>query len=210
MTDSMNELNESVFDAIAKDPDAFLVFYGEMLLRDWGDNSAGESVEFWLSGDGAHPFKNFKSSKRSVGGSRFIAFVVEVDDDESFVNQAQKNKLKKAIGETVRNGKHSQHAALVCKQTDFHQYIVNRVKRLDPEQKRLFATTLPHGLYTEMTKSKMQILLDDEVKGELFAKLFLYWWAGIKSRRELDYSPKKFEAFREIENDYFNWNSSRV
>lgn len=202
--------NESIFDAIARDPEAFLVYYGEMLLKDWGDNSAGESVEFWLNGDGAHPFKNFKSSKRSVGGSRFVAFVVEIDDDESFVNQAQKNKLKKAIGETVRNGKHSQQCALVCKQNDFHNYLVGRVKRLEPEQKRLFATTLPHGLYTEMTKTKMLVLLEEPEKGELFAKMFLYWWCGMKSRRELDYSPKKFNAYRQIQDDYFNWNSTRA
>lgn len=206
----MSETNESIFDAIAREPDAFLVYYGEMLLRDWGDNSSGESVEFWLNGDGAHPFKNFKSSKRSVGGTRFIAFIVEVDDDESFVNQTKKTALKKAISETVRNGKHSQGAALICKQPEFHKYLTQRVTRLDPEQKRLFATTLPHGLYTDITKTKMQILVDEPEKGELFAKCFLYWWCNMKSRRELDYAPKKFEAYRQIQEDYFNWNSTRV
>jgi len=206
----MSELNESVFDAIGRDPDAYLVFYGEMLLKDWGDNSAGESAEFWLTVDGAHPFKNFKSSKRSVGGSRFIAFIVEVDDDESFVNQDKKNEIKNAITSAVRNGKHSQGAAMLCKEPDFHQYLIKRLTRLQPEEKRLFAMTLPHGLYAEITKTKMQVLTDDKIKGELFAKMFIYWWCDIKSRRELDYSPKKFDAYHQVSNDFYNWKSAHV
>lgn len=203
-------LSESIFDAIVREPDNFTVYFGEILLKDWADNAAGESVEFWLNGEGAHPFKNFKSSKRSIGGSRFLAFVVEIDDDETPINQRQKQAVKKAISEKVRNGKHSQGAALMCKTAEFHAYLIHRVGRLDPDQKRIFAATLPHGLYSEMVQSKMRVLLDEPEKGELFAKLFLYWWCGMKSRRELDYSPKKFNFYREINEDFFKWNSSRV
>ena len=161
-------------------------------LKDWADNAIGESVEFWLNGDGAHPFKNFKSSKRTPGGSRFLAFVIEIDDDETPINQKQKAALKTAISETVRNGKHSQGAALMCKNPDFHTYLVHRITRLNPDQKRIFAANLPHGLYSEMVNTKMKVITDDPDKGELFSKLFLYWWCSMKSRRELDYSPKKF------------------
>lgn len=202
--------NESIFEAIASDPDQFVVYFGEVLLKDWADNAAGESVEFWLNGEGAHPFKTFKSSKRTAGGNRFLAFVVEIDDDETPINQIQKQAVKKALSEKVRNGKHSQGAALLCKQADFHKFLVHRLTRLDPDQKRIFAATLPHGLYSEMVNTKMTIITDNPDKGELFAKLFLYWWAGMKSRRELDYSPKKFNFYQEIKNDYFNWISRNV
>lgn len=200
----------SIFDAITKEPDAFTVYYGEMCLKDWADNAAGESVEFWLDGVGVHPFKHFKSSKRSVGGSRFLAFVVEIDDDQTPINQKQKEAIKQAISNKIRNGKHSQEAALICKQTEFHRYLITRIGRLDPDEKRIFAATLPHGLYSEMVSTKMQIITDDPSKGELLSKLFLYWWCDMKSRRELDYSPKKFNFYQEVKDDYFKWNSGNV
>ena len=202
--------NESIFDAITRDPDAFSVYYGEILLKDWADNAAGESVEFWLNGTDAHPFKNFTSSKRTAGGSRFLAFIVEIDDDETPINQKQKHALKQAISEKIRNGKHSQGAALMCRTIDFHVYLIQRIARLDPDQKRIFAANLPHGLYSEMVSTKMKVITDDPDKGEMFAKLFLYWWCGMKSRRELDYSPKKFNFYNQIIQDFYKWNSSNV
>lgn len=199
----------TVLEAIAKDPDAYIVHFGEVLLKDWADNVAGESVEFWLdSSGGAHPFKPFKASRRVPGGSRFIAFVVEINDDETPISQVQKERIKSAMGDKVKSAKHSQSAAILCQDQAFHSFLAEKALNLPTEQKHILSAIFPPGLYSEIVGTKMAIVTTDKVKGEEFAKCFLYWFCGMTSRRELDYSPKKFEAFRSLREEFYLWGAS--
>jgi len=201
---------KSIMDIIAEDPAKYMVYYGEALLRDWADNAQGESVELWLDGQATvHPFKQFKASKRTPGGTRFIIMAIEITDDEKPVNQEQRRAVEQAMQNHMKGSKHSQAAAMLCKELDFHIYIRHRLSLLEPTAKRAFTATLPHGLFSVISSTKAEIINNDPVIGEQTAKLFLYWYCGITSRRELDYKPKSFNEFAAVRDDYYKWQASR-
>lgn len=201
---------KDILDTVAENPEEYLVYYGEMSLKDWADNAQGESAEFWLDGQqDIHPFKPFKHSKRTPGGARFIALFIEIADDDKPVNQEQRKRVENALLGHVKGAKHAQAAGMTCKEKAFHEYLIVRSTRLDPQEKRAFTATLPHGLYKSMVETKMKIILDDPIVGEEFAKHFLYWHCAIRSRRDLDRKPKSFNEFSNLRDDYYKWQASR-
>lgn len=73
------------------DAGAHIAFSGEMILLRWGESSnAGRTVSFQLDNDSIeHPFKRFDvgATKTKTAGKRFMAVLVEIDDQELPVSQ---------------------------------------------------------------------------------------------------------------------------
>lgn len=69
-----------------------IAFEGEVMLLQWAESSTrGRTVTFLLNEDDeSHPFREFsiKSGKRA--GQRFMAVLVEIDDQEQPVRQEQR------------------------------------------------------------------------------------------------------------------------
>lgn len=203
-------MSTNILEQIANDPEAYMVYFGEVLLRDWADNSQGESVEFWLDSDGeVHPFKKFKCNKRTPGGSRFLIMAIEIDDDEEAINQDMKRRVQNAMSGHIKGGKHSQAAAMLCKDVNFHEYIVHKLQRLPPAEKRVFSGTLSHSLFSQLMATDMRIVMENPTVGEELTVQFLYWWCSISSRRELDFKAKAFSEYQILRDEFYNWQSAK-
>jgi len=62
-----------------------IAFQGEVMLLGWADTSTrGKTVTFQLPEDGdmEHPFRHFTLKAAKRAGQRFMAVLVQVDDDE--------------------------------------------------------------------------------------------------------------------------------
>lgn len=203
----MTEAQEIV-ESIEENLSDFLVYYGEVLLKDWGDNSQGASAAFWLDGERhTHPLKGHKSNSRNPGGSRFMMMLVEVADDNTIINQQAKDRIMNSMNNHMKGGAISKRAGILCKDQAFHQFLKWKASMLDPGQKHALSSEIPHGLGQEMTKTKFKCL-EDEHKGEQFAKHFVYWFCSMHSRRELDYRPKAAQAWMDLESEFVNWGAS--
>lgn len=91
-----------------------IAFKDEMLLLRWGDNSRdGQTVTFQLPGEHEiHPFKHSPSGKKT--GKRYMAVLVEINDDETPVVQKPKG------------GPLSKEAAGLCKRQDFQEFVAEQ------------------------------------------------------------------------------------
>lgn len=83
-----------------------IAFRDELMLLNWAESSArGRTVTFQLNEEGeAHPFKDFTIRQGKRAGQRFMAVLVQIDDDEQPVEQRVTS---------------SQQAAILCKSPDF-------------------------------------------------------------------------------------------
>ena len=95
------------------DAEKVVAFHGEVMLLQWAESSTrGRTATFLLSDEGeAHPFRDFSIKSGKKAGQRFMAVLVELDDDEQPVEQRQR---------------YSQLAFLYCRDPIFWQWASER------------------------------------------------------------------------------------
>ncbi len=91
-----------------------IAFQGEIMLLNWAESSTrGRTVTFLLSEDGeSHPFKDFTIRQGKRAGQRFMAVLVQIDDNEQPVQQPTQRL--------------SQTAAVMCKDPEFWTWASSR------------------------------------------------------------------------------------
>lgn len=95
-----------------KDPE-LVVYCNEVMLAGWNDSQTqGMSVTMWLAEDKmGHPFEGFDRK------SEFMVVLVELDEDETPINQKTRAKVEAA---SVKPSERlSYRAAMLCKNPDF-------------------------------------------------------------------------------------------
>lgn len=92
-----------------------VAFQEEMMLLGWAESSTrGRTVTFLLNEDSEeHPFKGFTMKQGKRAGQRFMVVGVEINDDETAVEQPKEPRL-------------SQQAAILCRDKLFWQFIGER------------------------------------------------------------------------------------
>ncbi len=103
-TDEINEADDSLSSIIA--------YRGELMLTGWSDTSTrGRTVTFLVPEDSPeHPFKSFQLRQGKRSGTRFMAVLVQIGDDELPVEQQQQTHTL------------SQQAAILCKDPRFYHW----------------------------------------------------------------------------------------
>ena len=92
-------------------PTASFEYNGEFMLKGWADNSAGWSVQFMVDLEkDLHPFMGFRRPDKEAQGSRFMMALVELDDDDTPIDQEKRERLARAH----RRGKKAQTLSNVC------------------------------------------------------------------------------------------------
>lgn len=110
---------------------AHLISYqGEAMLSNWSETAAaGRKVEFWLP-EGAdapdeHPFKYYTRRLRGSPGTRFQMVLVEIDDDDKPLPRGTgEAKPRLTQGGELVGGAIAKHAGRLCKDSDFHEYMM--------------------------------------------------------------------------------------
>lgn len=90
-----------------------IAFQGELMLLNWAESSTrGRTVTFLLDDDGeSHPFRDFTIRQGKRAGQRFMAVLVQIDENEQPVQQR-------------RTG--AQRAAVLCKDPEFWAWATAR------------------------------------------------------------------------------------
>ena len=100
----------------------------ELMLAGWTDSStSGHTVTFWMEppvpecdGRMFHPLQGFE---RNV--SSFMVALVELDDDDTVIDQGKRTKVEEATKPRQRTPQRlSQAAAMMCNNRDFREWIV--------------------------------------------------------------------------------------
>ncbi len=148
----------------------------DMMLKGWNDGTAGWKVTFWLAGDERHPFMDFDK------GSEFAMVVVELDDDETPIDQVKRDRVttprRKAPGL-------SNYAALLCRTETFWDYLDEKYESFDIDRKS--------GMTNEEAAKHMMCAI-----------------LNVGSRAELDSDRDVAALFHEkIRGPYAEWNSER-
>jgi len=95
--------------------DEIIAFKGEMMLLNWSETKQGRNVVFLLDEESdIHPFKKFTTKKGKRAGQRFMAVLVELNDDDTPIVQEQ---------EKPKGGPLSKSAALLCQNEKFQSFL---------------------------------------------------------------------------------------
>lgn len=107
-------------------------YQGEVMLANWSETAAaGRKVEFWLP-EGAdapdeHPFKHYSRRVRGSAGTLFQMVLVEIDSEGEPMPRVTHEKRPSvpriAQGGHLVGGPISKHAGMLCKDSDFHQWL---------------------------------------------------------------------------------------
>lgn len=93
--------------------DEIIAFKGEVMLLNWNESKQGRTAVFLLDEESeSHPFKKFTTKKGKRAGQRFMAVLVELNDDDTPVIQEKKG------------GPLSRSAAQMCENQRFQEFIV--------------------------------------------------------------------------------------
>lgn len=106
---------EAVFASIAPEP---YVVSCEVMLLHWADGPSGSTVKFLLDHFlDEHPFLGCSRGVKGAAGDRFILKLLELDDDNTIVNQAKRADVER------KSQKLSNVAAMIVKNKRFHQWL---------------------------------------------------------------------------------------
>jgi hypothetical protein len=134
-----NVLEQAVLAANEMGSGAHLISYqGEVMLSNWSETAAaGRKVEFWLP-EGAdapdeHPFKYYTRRLRASAGTRFQMVLVEIDDDDKPLPRGTgEAKPRLTQGGELVGGAIAKHAGRLCKDSDFHEFMMGLDYEGDP------------------------------------------------------------------------------
>jgi hypothetical protein len=122
-----NRLGARFHVTVVKVGEERATYDGQMMLAGGGSPlGQGYWVKFWLDEDQHHhPFAGFKARNNDEPGDMFMAAFVELDDDETPIDQEQRKRVEEAHGRKPQ--RLSQYAALLCENPMFHQFLSERV-----------------------------------------------------------------------------------
>ena len=162
------------FDAIIIDVDGDTIYEDELMLKGWNDGTTGWKVTFWLAGDITHPFIVHEK------GSQFELAAVELDDDNTAVDQVKRERVETAVKH--RKQGLSNFAALLCRTPEFYKWLHEAHK----------------------------VEFEDITQMDITAKTWMYRKLNIRSRAELDTNNAIAGQFhRDIRRPYAEWMESR-
>lgn len=100
------------------DGDHEIIYCDNVMLKGWTDGTGGWKVTFWIASDD-HPFM----TNYTRGESSFAIAMVELDDDETAINQGKRDRLEKAgTGRKRKPQRLSQVAAIMCANPRFWEF----------------------------------------------------------------------------------------
>lgn len=107
------------FESVLTEVDGDLQVSCEMMLLNWADGPQGATVVFLL--DYAlddHPFMSCTRHTKDAAGTRFMAVLLEVDDDNTIVDQEKRERVESRYKQTLSNA-----AAVMTKNPRFHTWL---------------------------------------------------------------------------------------
>lgn len=170
---------QMVMTVIGKDEP---MFNGELMLMSGGQPlGQGFWVSFWLDEESHHhPFAGYRGRKGDRPGDMFSAAFVELDDDDTAIDQDKRAKVEDAHARAGQ--KLSQYCYLLCHNEMFILYLEER------------------ALVNDKARSIHWWAKDDRVAR------WVRWRCEIESRAELDTNKKAATIFHEqIREPYADW-----
>lgn len=160
------------------------MFNGELMLMSGGQPLAqGFWVSFWLDDEtDHHPFAGYRGRKGDRPGDMFSAAFVELDDDDSAIDQDKRTRVEDAHARAGQ--KLSQYCYLLCNNEMFILYLEER------------------ALVNNKARS-----IHWWAKNNRVAR-WVRWRCNIESRSDLDNNPEAAKIFHEqIREPYADWRS---
>lgn len=104
----------------------YLTFHTEVQLADFGESAAGGAFVKVRIPDPLELeiFRGRTRASKNKQGTRYVMLLVELDDDETAINQDKAERLHQA--EEKKGGALSKNAAMLCKDLEFLSYLANR------------------------------------------------------------------------------------
>lgn len=100
------------------------VYSGELMLANWADGPKGATVKFWCDEGGDHPFLvGYQRPAAKTSGTRFMAVLVEKQDDEEIVDQEKRERVEQAARTGRRPQKLSNAVAIITQSDRFHEWL---------------------------------------------------------------------------------------
>lgn len=96
-------------------------FQGELMLAGWSEtHTGGAKVTFWLpDADALDTFRSMTVRKGNTAGQRFMAVLVELNDDDTPAAAAPENP---------KGGTLAQSAGVICGTEEFQRFAAQRCK----------------------------------------------------------------------------------
>ena len=109
--------------------EALIAYHNEVQFAGWTDSHIqGAKITFWLADSEAlEYFRCLTTKKGGKAGQRFMLTLVELDDDDSPINQVQAQRAQssetKHIADRVKGGELSKHAGRLCNDEAFFGFL---------------------------------------------------------------------------------------
>lgn len=194
----------SILGKVAKDPEELIAFSGELMLYKY---RAGQrwQVTFDIAMDGdSHPFNQYSGRATGRQGTRFMAVLVELDDQDNPVNVNHKLIARQTSNERMSGAAMVRESGILRNDLWFQRFLWVKFKTMDEIYKQGIADNLPHGFYTELVESD-GLALSDKKKAKRFADYMVHFLCGVESCRELAYKGPESDMFNELRNEYMRW-----
>ena len=150
----------SILRIVATDPDAFIAFAGEVML-----NKKREGIRWQVTFDlamdtDAHPFNRYHGKATSKPGTRFMAMLVEVNDQDEPVNQTHKAAVKaQSMGNPVGKAL-VKESGMMRRDVYFTRFLWWKLDHMEAEEKEMLVSEMPHGLFAEIDESGGKVLAE--------------------------------------------------
>lgn len=152
-------------------------FSGELMLAGWGEtHNGGAKLTFWLPDAGdLDVFRGLTVRKGNTAGQRFMAVLVEVDDQEQPKPSAETDAaVMEKAKDAVKGGELAKLAGILCSDPEFRMWFADRG-------------------WTKCQSDPLGQRVDEES-----ITAALRYRCGVTSRAELDHNPDAAQKFHVI------------
>jgi hypothetical protein len=157
--------------------DEIIAFKGEVMLLSWAESHKGGRTGVFLFDDEneQHPLKQFTTKRGKRAGSRFMCVLVELNDDETPVNQ--------------KGGPLAISAARMCENEQFRRFLIARYMENWPGRSS-------HAIFNSEHAGDS----DSERAATAIRSI-----CHVVSRSELDHNPEAAKRFHELMREFNQW-----
>lgn len=198
----------SILRIVATNPDAFIAFAGEVMLASKREGKRRQATFDFSMDTDAHPMNHYHGKATGKPGTRFMALLVEIDDQDEPVNQEHRAAMK-AHSPGIPIGKALvKESGMMRRDIHFTRFIWWKLEHMGEEEKQMLLEDMPHGLFAEIKDSGGRALADEK-KAKRFNDHIVHFLCSVLSCREFAYNKNAADEFNNLRNEYMQWLQDR-
>lgn len=198
----------SILRVVATDPDRFIAFAGEVMLANKREGQRWQATFDFSMDTNSHPMNAYTGKATGRPGTRFMALLVEINDQDEPVDQDHKAASKAQGMGSLVGAALVKESGILRHDLHFTRFLWWKLEHMGEQNRLDLENDLPHGLVASISDSGGKVLADKK-QAKRFNDHMVHSLCEVLSCREFKYSKLAADKFNKLRTEFISWASER-